>query len=114
MTCILNYMSESLSSSSSSVGREVITNKNTSINTISHDKQYPKLPKSTSGYVEVEHFKNADLHTGYFCYNCTYFIKDNHCAIVEDSGPDVNEKESGIIAPYGICTLWDPNDEETR
>ena len=112
MTCILNYMSESLSSSAA--GREVITNKNTNTNTIPHDKQYPKLSKATSGYVEVEHFKNADLHTGYFCYNCTYFIKGNHCAIVEDSGPDVNEKESGIIAPYGICTLWDPNEEETR
>ena len=43
-----------------------------------------------------------------------YFIKDNHCAIVEDSGPDVNGKESGIIAPYGLCTLWNPNEEETR
>ena len=22
--------------------------------------------------------------------------------------------ESGVIAPYGLCTLWDPNEEETR
>jgi hypothetical protein len=55
------------------------------------------------------------LHAGYFCYNCVYFIKKgNHCAIVEDSGPDVNGKESGIIAPHGVCTLWDPNKEEAR
>jgi hypothetical protein len=47
------------------------------------DKQYPKLSKASSGYLEIEHFKNADLHTGYFCYDCTYFIKDNHCAIVQ-------------------------------
>src|ERR671922_2580023 len=72
------------------------------------DKQYPKISKASSGYVEIEHFRSADLHTGYFCYNCTYFIKDNHCAIVEDTGPDVYGKESGIIAPHGLCTLWDP------
>ena len=52
---------------------------------ISTDKQYPKLSKAVSGYLEIDHFKNADLHTGYFCYNCIYFIKDNHCAIVEDT-----------------------------
>ena len=78
---------------------------------IATNKQYPKLSKSTSGYVELEPFKNADLNTGYFCNNCIYFIKDNHCAIVQDSGPDVNGKESGIIAPYGSCDLWYPNEE---
>ncbi|HEX2305125.1 MAG TPA: hypothetical protein VHH33_02450 [Nitrososphaeraceae archaeon] len=72
------------------------------------DKQYPKLPKTTSGYVEHEPFKNAKLDAGYFCNNCTYFIKDNHCAIVQDSGSDVNGEESGIIAPYGSCDLWYP------
>jgi len=81
---------------------------------ISTDKQYPKLSKAASGYVEVDQFKNADLHTGYFCYNCTYFIKPNHCAIVEDTGPDTKGRESGIIAAHGICTLWDPNEEEAR
>ena len=79
------------------------------------DKQYLKLSKASSGYLEIEHFKNADLHTGYFCYNCTYFIKEgNHCAIVENTGPAVNGKESGFIAPYGVCTLWDPNEEEAH
>jgi hypothetical protein len=83
-------------------------------NYIPTDKQYPKLSKATSGYLEIDYFKSADLHTGYFCYNCTYFIKGNHCAIVEDSGPDVREQESGIIAPFGVCTLWHPNELETR
>lgn len=81
---------------------------------ITTDKHYPKLSKATSGYLEIEHFKNADLHTGYFCYNCTYFIKDNHCAIVQDSGLDVNGEESGNVAPYGVCTLWHPNEQEAR
>lgn len=81
---------------------------------IATDRPYPKLSKAASGYLEIDHFKNADLHTGYFCYNCIYFIKDNHCAIVEDTGPDVNGRESGIIAQHGLCTLWDPNEEEAR
>lgn len=36
---------------------------------IATDRQYPKLSKAASGYLEIDHFKNADLHTGYFCYN---------------------------------------------
>lgn len=43
-----------------------------------------------------------------------YYIKDGHCAIVEDEGPGVNNKESGVIAPHGVCTLWDPNEKEVR
>jgi hypothetical protein len=30
------------------------------------DRKYPKLSKATSGYLEIEHFKNADLHTDTF------------------------------------------------
>ena len=81
---------------------------------IPNDRQFPKLSKAASGYLEIDMFKNADLHTGYFCYNCTYFIKDHHCAIVEDTGLDVNARESGVIEPHGLCTLWDPNEGETR
>jgi hypothetical protein len=33
---------------------------------------------------------------------------------VEDTGPDVNGRESGIITPHGVCTLWDPNEREAR
>ena len=82
----------------------------TSDTVIPTDKPYPKLSKATSGYLEIEQFKNADLHTGYFCYNCTYFIRESHCAIVHDTGPDVNGTDSRIIAPYGVCTLWHPNE----
>ena len=51
----------------------------------------------------MEEFKESDHRMGYFCYNCVYFIKPNHCAIVIDKGPDVYGKTSGQIAPYGIC-----------
>lgn len=81
--------------------------------TIPHEKQYPKLGKAQAGYLEIGFFKNADLHTGYFCYNCIYFVKDNHCAIVSDRGPNIRGEESGMIAPYGVCTLWEPNEQET-
>jgi len=76
--------------------------------------KFPKLSKASSGYAEFDVFQNSDTKAGYFCYNCIYYIKDNHCAIVEDSGVDVNGKESGIIAPHGVCTLWDPNEKEVR
>jgi len=73
---------------------------------IDTNNAYRKILKCTSGYVEEVSFSKANLDAGYFCKNCTYFIKDNHCAIVEDTGPDVNGTVSGIIAPYGSCDLW--------
>ena len=51
--------------------------------------EHNKLTKVTSGYIEIDEFKDSDTHTGYFCYNCEYFIKPNHCMIVTDEGQDV-------------------------
>ncbi len=73
-----------------------------------------KLTKVASGYVEIPAFKNADTHRGYFCYNCIYFMKPNHCAIVTDEGQDLNGNVSAVIAPYGVCSLWTPNSEEIK
>jgi hypothetical protein len=73
-----------------------------------------KLAKVTARYMEMEEFKDSDHHTGYFCYNCIYFMKPNHCAIVADEGLDAYGKSSAEIAPYGICALWEPNKEEMR
>jgi hypothetical protein len=78
------------------------------------DRQYPKLSKAASGYLEIDQFKNADQTAGYFCFNCIYFIKGDQCAIVENGGPDVNGRESGMIAPHGLCTVWAPNEEVAR
>ena len=71
-----------------------------------------KLAKATAIYMEMEQFKHSDHHTGYFCYNCIYFIKPNHCGIVTDEGSDAFGKTSGEIAPHGICALWQPNENE--
>jgi hypothetical protein len=79
---------------------------------IPKNKDYPKLTKATSGYVENSFFEQSDLNTGYFCNNCLYFIEKHDCAIVRKDGPDVNNKESGIIAPHGICTLWYPDENK--
>jgi hypothetical protein len=76
--------------------------------------QLNKLTKVSSGYLEISAFKNSDTHRGYFCYNCIYFMKPNHCAIVTDEGQDVDGNVSNVIAPYGICSLWTPNEKEIK
>lgn len=85
-----------------------------STTSIPKNKNYPKLSKATSGYLEIPNFEKSDLNTGYFCYNCLYFIKEDDCAIVRQDGPDVNGEETGRIAPHGICTLWTPDEDKTH
>jgi len=74
--------------------------------------QQKKLPKIAARYIEVEQFKDSDHHKGYFCYNCAYFVKPHHCAIVTDEGMDILGRSSGIIAPHGLCSMWIPNEKE--
>jgi hypothetical protein len=74
--------------------------------------QQKKLPKIAARYIELEQFKDSDHHKGYFCYNCAYFVKPHHCAIVTDEGMDILGRSSGIIAPHGLCSLWIPNEKE--
>ncbi len=79
---------------------------------VDRSKDYPKLSKATSGYLELAQFAKADLNAGYFCNNCIYFIKESQaCAIVKTTGPNVDGEESGAIAPHGVCTLWLPNEQ---
>ena len=71
-----------------------------------------KLPKVAARYIELEQFKDSDHHKGYFCYNCLYFVKPHHCAVVTDEGMDILGRSSGVIAPHGLCSLWMPNEKE--
>jgi len=71
-----------------------------------------KLPKARIGYMEIDKLATANIKKGYFCYNCIYFIKPNHCMLVTDEGMDINEKTSGVIAPHGICYLWMPFEKD--
>jgi hypothetical protein len=74
--------------------------------------QQKKLTKVGARYIEIQEFKDSDHHKGYFCYNCTYFVKPHHCAIVTDEGTDILGHSSGVIAPHGICSIWVPNKDE--
>lgn len=74
--------------------------------------QQTKLTKTGARYIEIEEFKDSDRHKGYFCYNCTYFVKPHHCAIVTDEGMDILGHSSGVIAPHGVCSIWVPNKQE--
>ena len=76
--------------------------------------QQKKLPKIAARYIELEQFKDSDHHKGYFCYNCAYFVKPHHCAIVTDEGVDILGRSSGIIAPHGLCSMWIPNEKEIQ
>ena len=71
-----------------------------------------KLPKVAARYIELEQFKDSDHHKGYFFYNCLYFVKPYHCAVVTDEGMDILGRSSGVIAPHGLCSLWMPNEKE--
>jgi hypothetical protein len=80
---------------------------------IAHEAtQQKKIPKIAARYIEVEQFKDSDHHKGYFCYNCVYFVKPQHCAIVTDEGMDIMGRSSGVIAPHGLCSIWMPNKKE--
>jgi hypothetical protein len=74
--------------------------------------QQKKLTKIAARYIELEQFKDSDHHKGYFCYNCTYFMKPHHCAVVTDEGMDILGRSSGVIAPHGLCSIWMPNEGE--
>ena len=89
-------------------------NKFTSSQMIPQDAAASKLKLSKVGarYIELNEFGKSDLHRGYFCYNCVYFMKPNHCSIVTDEGVDVLGHSSDVIAAHGICALWTPNKNE--
>lgn len=73
-----------------------------------------KLPKARVGYMEIDRLAKVDTKKGYFCYNCVYFLKPNHCTLVTDEGIDINGISSGNIAPHGICYLWMPFEEDIK
>src|ERR671910_814753 len=56
--------------------------------------QQKKITKVGARYIQIEEFKDSDHHRGYFCYNCVYFVKPHHCAIVTD------ESTPGISAQF--------------
>ena len=60
---------------------------------IATDKQYPKLSKASSGYLEIEHFKNADLHTGFNTLSSSEIISCKECGQHFDTIDALREHE---------------------
>jgi hypothetical protein len=81
---------------------------------IGNVSKFQKLSKLKSGYMEREEFKDSDLHKGFFCYNCIYWIDmtGGKCMIVDDKGPDSFGNVSDVIAPHGCCNGYEPDFDE--
>jgi hypothetical protein len=73
--------------------------------------KFKKFSKLKASYVEYDKFADSNLHEGYFCYNCIYWINQGggKCMLVENEGPDVQGKMSDVIAPHGCCAGYEPN-----
>ena len=87
--------------------------------TVDNVSKFQKQSKLKSGYIERNEFKDSDLHKGFFCYNCIYWIDmtGGKCMIVDDKGPDVFGNTSDVIAAHGCCNGYEPkfdtiNDKE--
>lgn len=78
--------------------------------------KFQKQSKLQSAYLERDEFKTANLDSGYFCYNCIYWVDSmgGRCMIVSDEGPDVFGKVSGVIAPHGCCNGYQPNNDKIK
>ncbi len=73
--------------------------------------KFKKFSKQKASYVEYGKFVDSNLHEGYFCYNCIYWISQGggKCVLAENEGPDVLGKVSDVIAPHGCCSGYEAN-----
>ncbi|MDQ6723157.1 MAG: hypothetical protein M3Z01_02690 [Thermoproteota archaeon] len=73
--------------------------------------KFRKQSKLKAGYIEQEEFNDSNLHSGYFCYNCIYWVDSlgGKCMIVDEKGPDVFGNISKVIAAHGWCNGYQPN-----
>jgi hypothetical protein len=73
--------------------------------------KFKKFSKLKASYIEYDKFADSNLHEGYFCHNCIYWISTSgeKCMLVEDNGPNVLEKVSDAIAPHGCCLGYGAN-----
>ena len=81
---------------------------------VDNTTKFQKLSKLKSGYMERDEFKYSNLHKGFFCYNCIYWIDmgGGKCMIVDNKGPDSFGKVSDVIAPHGCCNGYEPDYDE--
>jgi len=81
------------------------------IGTADNISKFKKFSKLKASYVEYDRFSDSNLHEGYFCYNCIYWINTSggKCMLVEDEGPDVLGNVSDVIAPHGCYAGYEAN-----
>jgi hypothetical protein len=81
------------------------------VGAVDNMSKFKKFSKLKASYIEYDRFTDSNLHEGYFCYNCIYWINagGGKCMLVEDEGPDVLGKTSDIIAPHGCCAGYEAN-----
>jgi hypothetical protein len=81
---------------------------------VDNTTKFQKLTKLKAGYIERDEFKDSNLHKGFFCYNCIYWIdmSGGKCMIVDNKGPDSFGKVSDVIAPHGCCNGYEPDYDE--
>ena len=81
---------------------------------VDNTTKFQKLTKLKAGYIERDEFKDSNLHKGFFCYNCIYWIdmSGGKCMIVDNKGPDLFGKVSDVIAPHGCCNGYEPDYDE--
>jgi hypothetical protein len=79
--------------------------------TVDNLSKFKKFSKLKASYIEYDGFADSNLHEGYFCYNCIYWINASggKCMLVEDEGPDVLGRISDVIAPHGCCAGYEAN-----
>jgi hypothetical protein len=66
--------------------------------------KFQKFSQLKASYIEYDKFADSNLHEGYFCYNCIYWINigGGKYMLVEDNGPDVLGKVSDVIALHPV------------
>jgi hypothetical protein len=81
------------------------------VGAVDNISKFKKFSKLKASYIEYDKFADSNLHEGYFCYNCIYWINASggKCMLVEDEGSDVLGKVSDVIAPHGCCAGYEAN-----
>ena len=81
------------------------------VDVIGNITKFQKQSKLKSAYLERQEFRDVNLNSDYFCYNCIYWIDSlgGKCMIVDNEGSDVLGKVSNIIALYGCCNGYESN-----
>lgn len=76
--------------------------------------KFEKFSKLKASYIEYDKFKDSNLHQGYFCYNCIYWVntQGGQCMLVKHEGEDVMGNKSKVIAPHGCCAGYEANYEK--